>query len=203
LVSIELQTPDGVRTALGPGAAETNVRLPDSSPPYEEGLREKTVVHRLAAGPIEVLCKTCQPEAKTLVRMSGFLTLGRDFQASQFDFTGKEMRIHFTDVRASKSGSRTAYSADVVTPWSNVNEVKRVLTPDRSFGFKLLLSAAVAAVLGGLALGDGIGDHHDASTVFAAVALPVAGLLGIDGAWYTLAPPRNEVLFRGTTGAAR
>ena len=197
-VRVEVDTPSGPRTALEPGATETTVTLPETSPPFEEGsAKQKTSLHRVAAGPIEVLCDACDPKAKTLVPMNGQMTLGQEFRVAKFDFTGKEMRIHFTDARGAQFGTVSSYDADVVTPWINVNEVKRVSTPDRGFGIKLLLSAAIGAVLGGFAVGDGVADHRQASVIFAGVILPISGILAISGSWYAVAPPREQILFTG------
>lgn len=197
-VRMEIDSPEGPRTVLPPGATAAEIPLPDSTPPFEGGLHQKTVVRRLPAGPIEIACDKCSPDVKTLVPMNGRLTLGESFQVAKFDFTRSEMRVHFTDVRTGEFNTMASYDADVVTPWTNVSEVRRVSTPDRGFGFKLLLSAAIGAVLGGFALVDGVADHREASTIFAAVLLPISGILGIGGSWYVLAPSREQVFFTGS-----
>jgi hypothetical protein len=194
---VEIDAGKGLRTLLPPSPEKAEVVLPDTAPPFDPGLRQTTVVRRVAAGPIEVSCEKCSPDEKTLVPMNGRITLGQSFRVEKFDFTQREMRIHFTDTREGPFHTGSTYEADLVTPWTNVTLVERVSTPDRAFGVKLIMSAAVAGVLGGVALGDGLGTHTDQTTVLGAAVLPIAALLAIAGGWYALAPPEDHVLFRG------
>jgi hypothetical protein len=209
-VRIEIDAGKGLRALLAPRAsgagdgaadsppeAEGEVTLPDTAPPFQEGMRAKTTVQRMPRGAIEVRCPDCHPDVKTLVPMDGVMTLGQSFRVDKFDFTQREMRVHFIDTREGPYGTPSAYEADVVTPWTNVALVRRVSTPDRSLGVKLLLSAAIAAALGGLSLGDGVADGHPTITVFGAVILPLAAVLAVTGGWYALAPADDHILFRG------
>lgn len=205
-VRLEIDAGKGLRPLLapaaGPGsaadsAAEREVTLPDTAPPFHAGLRAKTAARRLPRGAIELRCPDCTPDVKTLVPIDGMMTLGQSFFVEKFDFAQREMRIHFTDIRDGLYGTPSAYEADVVTPWTNVALVRRVSTPDRGFGVKLLLSAAIAAALGGLSLGDGVADNHPSITVFGAVVLPLAAVLASVGGWYALAPAEDHILFQG------
>jgi hypothetical protein len=205
-VRVEIDEGKGLRTLLAPGAAggaagdfvaEPEVTLPDTAPPFQPGLRGKTAVRRLPRGAIEVRCADCSPDVKTLVPIDGQLTLGENFRVEKFDFAQREMRIHFTDSRDGLYGTASAYEADVVTPWTNVALVRRVSTPDRGLGVKLLLSGAIVAALGGLTLGDGVADNHPSITVFGAFVLPLAAVLAAVGGWYALAPADDHVLFQG------
>jgi len=83
----------------------------------------------------------------------------------------------------------------VATPWTNVNQVRRISTPSRSMGLKLLLSGGVAATLGVFALQDGVSEHHSTTTIFGAIILPLAVVLATGGSWYLLAAPRESVLY--------
>jgi hypothetical protein len=195
-VRVEIDDGKEVRTILPPSPQESHVLLPDTAPPFHEGLRQRTVLRRIAAGPIEVQCATCDPEMKTLVPLDGRMTLGQSFHVAKFDFAQKEMRVHFTDGRAAPYGTGSTYDADVVTPWTNVAIIRRVSTPDRAFGVKLLLAAAIGIALGGLGLGDGVADHQTVPTVFGAVFVPLGAMLGIAGCWYAFAPADEHVLFK-------
>ncbi|MGO8997312.1 MAG: hypothetical protein ACLQVI_28690, partial [Polyangiaceae bacterium] len=183
-VRVEIDEGKGLETVLPPSAVEAKVPLPDTAPPFEEGLRQKTVLRRIAAGPIEIQCAKCEPEMKTLVPLDGRMTLGESFFVEKFDFTQREMRVHFVDRRIGPYSTGSTYDADVVTPWTNVAIVRRVSTPDRGLGTKLLLSAAIGAVLGGLGLGDGVADRETTPLVFGAVLLPLSAILAIAGGWY-------------------
>jgi hypothetical protein len=196
-VRVEIDDGRGLRTLLPPSPVQKDAPLPDSAPPFDPGLRQPTLVRREPAGPIEITCATCRPEAKTLVPMDGRMTLGESFHVQKFDFTQREMRVHFVDEREGPYRTSSTYEADVVTPWTNVATVRRVSTPDRSLGVKLLLSAAVGGVLGGIGLGDGVASHQESITIFGAVILPLAAILAISGGWYALAPPDEHVLFNG------
>jgi hypothetical protein len=153
-------------------------------------------VERVAAGPIEIRCADCEPQRRTLVPLDGNIVLGEGFQTAKLDFTQHEMRIHFTDFRDGPYHTISAYDADAVTPWANVAVVKRVSTPDRGTGTKLLLSAAVCGVLGGLSLVDGLANQHTTTEVFGAVFLPLSAFLFIAGGWYAFAPSDERVLFK-------
>jgi hypothetical protein len=146
---------------------------------------------------IEIHCDECSPSVKTLVPPDGKMTLGASFEVATFDFTQREMRVHFVDARSGRYDNLSAFEADVVTPWTNVALVRRVSTPDRGLGTKLLLSSAIAAALGGLAMGDGIADHHPVVTGFSAIILPLALVLAVSGGWYAFAEPQEHILFRG------
>lgn len=196
-VRVEIDDGKGLRTLVPPSAQKGEIPLPDTAPPFQSGIRAATSIERLPAGPIEIRCPECTPVAKTLVPLDGRMTLGESFRVEVFDFTQREMRVHFTDSREGRYGNPSAYEADVVTPWTNVALVRRVSTPDRGLGVKLLLSAAVAAALGGLSLCDGVADHRPVSTGFAAVILPLAVVLAVGGGWYAIAPAEEHVLFRG------
>jgi hypothetical protein len=207
-VRVEIDEGKGLRTLLPAsaspslhesheGAHAVEVPIPDAAPPFQSGLRTPTSVARSAGGVIEIHCDECSPAVKTLVPPDGKMTLGASFRVAAFDFTQPEMRVHFVDARPGRYDNLSAFEADVVTPWTNVALVRRVSTPDRALGTKLLLSSAIAAALGGLSLGDGIGDHHPVVTGFAAVILPVALVLAVSGGWYAFAEPEEHVLFRG------
>jgi len=185
-----------MHTLLPPSPEKLEVPVPDTAPPFEEGIRGKTTVDRIAAGPIEIRCSECSPDVKTLVPLDGEMTLGDNFRVAKFDFTQREMRVHFTDTREGRYGTASTFEADVVTPWTNVLLVHRVSTPDRGLGVKLLLSAAIGAVLGGLTLGDGVADGHPTITAFGAIILPLAAVLAVGGGWYALAPSQDLTLFK-------
>jgi hypothetical protein len=196
-VRVEIDDGKGPRTLLPPSAQKGEIPLPDTAPPFQAGLRTPTSLARAPAGAGEVRCDECSPAVKTLVPIDGRMTLGENFRVEAFDFTQREMRVHFTDSREGRYGNPSSFEADVVTPWTNVALVRRVSTPDRGLGVKLLVSSAIAAVLGGLSLGDGIGDRHPVVTGFAAVILPISVILAVSGGWYAFAAPEDHVLFRG------
>jgi hypothetical protein len=195
-VRVEIDEGQGLRTILPASAQAARATLPDTAPPFHEGLRQKTVLRRIAAGPLEVWCPTCDPEMKTLVPLDGRMTLGKDFHVANFDFTQREMRVHFTDGRWGPFSTGSTYDADVVSPWTNVVIIRRVSTPDRGFGVKMLISAAIAAALGGLSLGAGVANRQTVPTAFGAVLLPLGGILAISGGWYAFAPADEHVLFK-------
>jgi hypothetical protein len=194
-VRVEVDRGKGLQVLLPEGASSNEVPLPDTSPPFREGYREKTVVRRLPAGPIVLACAKCDPEEKTLVPLDGTITFGSKFGVQSFDWTQKEMRVHLRDGRDASYGTVSAFDAEVVTPWSNVVQVRRASTPDRYLGLKLLLSAAMGIALGSFALGDGVSNHHATTTTFGAIILPISGVLAIGGGWYALAPTRELILF--------
>ncbi len=196
-VRVEVDEGEGLRTLLPASMDALAVGIPDTSPPFEQGIRTPTTAHRIARGAIEIRCPECSPDEKTLVPLDGVMTLGERFHVAKFDFTQREMRVHFVDSREGRSGNPSTFEADVVTPWSNVALVRRVSTPDRGLGVRLLLSAAIATALGGLSLGDGVADGHPTVTIFGAIVLPLAGVLAIAGGWYTFAAPDEHVLFDG------
>ncbi len=195
-VRIELDDGKGLREILPPSAQKARVPVPDTAPPFQEGIREKTSLEREPAGAIEIRCDTCSPQDKTLVPLDGRMTLGQSFHVANFDFTQREMRVHFTDSRDGRYGTPSAFEADVVSPWTNVALVRRVSTPDRGLGVRLLLSAAIGAVLGGLSLGDGVLGHQNTVTAFGAIVLPISAVLAVAGGWYSFAPPERLTLFR-------
>jgi len=209
-VRVEIDAGKGLRALLAPAAAsapatpattdpatEPEVTLPDTAPPFQPGVRAKTTMRRLPRGAIEVRCPECSPDVKTLLPLDGQITFGQSFRVEKFDFAQREMRVHFIDIREGPYGTPAAYEADVATPWTNVALVRRVSTPDRGLGVKLLLSAAIAAALGGLSLGDGVADEHPSVTVFGAIVLPLATVLAVAGGWYALAPADEHTLFQG------
>jgi hypothetical protein len=196
-VRLEIDEGEGLRTLLPPSPTHAEVPLPDTAPPFQAGIRAKTTVERVASGPIDIHCPECAPDSKTLVPLDGRMTLGESFRVEKFDFSQREMRVHFVDSREGRYGNPSAYEADVVTPWTNVALVRRVSTPDRALGVKLLLSAAIGAVLGGLSLGDGVAGGHPQVTIFGAIVLPLAAILAVSGGWYAFAPSEEHVLFRG------
>ncbi len=157
-----------------PCAEKLEVAVPDTAPPFDPGIRAKTTLDRVERGAVEIRCGECSPDLKTLVPLDGRMTLGESFRVQKFDFTQREMRVHFDDSRDGRYGTPSAFAADVVTPWTNVALVRRVSTPNRGLGVRLLLSAAIGAVLGGLSLGDGVADGHPTITVFGAIILPLA-----------------------------
>lgn len=196
-VRVEIDEGQGLRTLLPPSSEASEVPIPDAAPPFRPGLRTATKVQRVTRGAIEISCPECDPDEKTLVPLDGRMTLGESFHVDTFDFSQPEMRIHFVDGRDGRYSNPSTYEADVVTPWTNVELVRRVSTPSRALGVRLLLSAAIAAALGGLALGEGVGDGHPVSTGFGAIILPIAGVLAVAGGWYSFAPPDEHILFRG------
>jgi hypothetical protein len=195
-VRVEIDEGRGLRTVLPPGAEKLAAPLPDTAPPFEPGIRAKTTVERVERGGIEIRCDDCSPDLKTLLPLDGRMTLGDSFRIEKFDFTQREMRVHFEDTREGRYGTPSAFVADVVTPWTNVNLVRRVSIPNRSLGVRLLLSAAIGAVLGGLSLGDGVFDHRPTVTAFGAIILPLSAVLAVAGGWYSFAPADEHVLFK-------
>jgi hypothetical protein len=195
-VQVDVEDAQGkLVTVLPPAATASEVKLPATSPPWEEGLRPDVVLRRLAAGPIEIHCEECSPQSATLVALDGEVDLDDPFVMTSHPWTKTEMRIRFRDRREASYSTMAAYDAEVATPWTNVARVVRIDTPDRGVGFKLLASTAVAAVLGGFALQDGLSLHHSTTTAFAAVVLPLTIPLGATGIWYFFAPPQVHVIY--------
>jgi hypothetical protein len=197
-VQVDVEDEHGQMTTILPTAATaSSATLPSTSPPWSEGTRPPTVLARKAAGPITIACADCDPGEATLVAMDGHVAFEAPFTYLGHPWTKREMRIRFRDRRATSWATTTSYTAELSTPWTNVAEVKRVGTPDRGLGFKLLASAAILAGLGIFALQDGLSLHHTTTTAFGAVMIPLSIPLGAGGAWYFLAPPEEHVLFGG------
>jgi hypothetical protein len=195
-VRIEVDEGKGPQLLLAPGAQEDHADVPDTAPPFHEGLRQKTTVERMAAGPIEIQCGDCAPQRRTLVPLEGKIVLGEEFEHEKIDFTQHEMRMHFTDAREAPYHTESTYEGEAVTPWTNVSVVTRVSTPNRAVGERLLLSAAICGALGGLSLVDGVTNHHTTTEAFGAVFLPISTFLLIAGGWYSFAPADEKVLFK-------
>jgi hypothetical protein len=195
-VQVDIEDQHGkTTTLLAPAATASDVPLPQTSPPFEEGVRMDTSMRRHAPGPIDVHCADCDPDTRVLVATDGTIEFDPGMRILKLDWTRNEMRIRFRDERLGAFGSRSAYEAAVATPWSNVAQVRRVSTPSRSMGLKLLLSAGVAGTLGGFALQDGVSLHHSTTTIFGAIILPLAVVLAIGGTWYMVAAPQETVLY--------
>jgi hypothetical protein len=182
-------------TLLAPSATASEVVLPATSPPFEEGMRSATTLRRHAAGPIDAHCAECDPETRILVAADGTIEFDPTLQITKLDWTKTEMRIRFRDRREAGFGSPSSFDAAVATPWTNVAQVRRVSTPSRAMGLKLLLSAGVGATLGAFALQDGLSLHHQTTTIFGAIILPLAAVLAAGGSWYMFAPPQETVLY--------
>ncbi len=194
-VEVDAEDEHGNASALlVPAANASSVPIPSTSPPFVEGLRPTTSVQRRAAGAIDTVCDDCDPSVRALVAPDGTVEFNARLRITKLDWTKTEMRIHFRDTRATTFGE-SAFDASIVTPWPNVSEVRRISTPNRATGLKLLLSAAVTGALGGFALQDGVSLHHSATTVFGIAVLPVALALLCGGGWYAFAPPRETLLY--------
>lgn len=196
-VRVEIDSDKGMTTILPAGKEGAEAKLPDASPPYSPGYREPTMVRRYPNGAIDLVCDNCQPKAKMIVPPNGTIVFAPDFSVASFDWKRSEMRVRIHDERDASFGAWSAYDADIVSPWGNVAEIRRVSTPDRALGAKLVLSSLVCLALGGFALADGVPHHHDVPTTLGIVGLSVGGVLGIGGGWYFFAPSRNEVLYHG------
>jgi hypothetical protein len=195
-VQVDIEDEHGkTTTLLAPAATASEVPLPQTVPPFEEGIRMATTVRRHAPGPIDVHCAECDPETRVLVASDGTIQFDPDVRIVKLDWTRNEMRILFRDRRGASFGSTSTYEAAVATPWSNVAQVRRVSTPSRSMGLKLLLSAGVAGTLGAFALEDGVSLHHPTTTIFGAIILPLAVVLATGGTWYMVAAPQETVLY--------
>jgi hypothetical protein len=196
-VQVAVTTDDGMKTILPAGADAVDVALPDASPPFSAGYRDATILRRYEGGPVDVVCEKCSPANKTLVPVNRTIRFAPQFNVASFDWTRSEMRMHIKDTRDGEFGTRSSFEAEVVTPWTNVEEVRRVSAPDRYLGAKLILSSLVGFALGGFALGDGLSRNHPATTAFSAVILPISVALAAGGAWYFFAPEREQILFGG------
>jgi hypothetical protein len=192
---IDIEDEHGKTSPLLPPAANASAApLPSTSPPFAEGLRPATTLKRRAAGAIDAVCDECDPEVRALVAPDGTIEFDSGLRVTKLDWTKSEMRIRFRDIRTTSFGT-TAFDASLATPWANVAQVRRVSTPNRAMGLKLLLSAGVTGALGGFALQDGVSLHHSATTVFGIAVLPVALALATGGAWYAFAPPQETILY--------
>jgi hypothetical protein len=193
-VQIDVDDPEGKTVTVLP-AGGTSATLPNTMPPWAEGLRPVVTLNRKPGGPLEVICDDCSPKIATLVDTDGVMNLGPPIRYLGHPFTKKELRVAFRDQREGRYGSSPTYGAELVTPWTNVVSVRRVETPDRGMGVKLLASAAIVAILGGFALEDGFDKNHSETKVFGFVALPFVIPLAAGGAWYMFAPPVDHPVF--------
>ncbi len=194
-VQVDIDNEQGkTTTVLAPAAVASEAQLPQTSPPFEEGTRTPTAVRRHAGGGVDVSCADCAPESRVLVASDGTIVFDSGITIMKLDWTKSEMRVRFRDRRATTFAT-TSYDAAVATPWSNVAQVRRVSTPSRSMGLKLLLSAGVAGSLGAFALQDGVSLHHSTTTIFGAIILPLAVVLATGGTWYMVAAPQESVLY--------
>jgi hypothetical protein len=194
-VEIDIDDGRGKNLAvLPPSASASRAPLPMGSPPFVEGLQEAVTLRRRAAGAVDAICASCDPDARALVAPDGTIEFGPGLQITKLDWTKAEMRIRFRDIRAVTFG-KAEYDASVATPWSNVAQVRRVSTPNRAMGLKLLLSAGVAGALDAFAFQNGLSTNNSSTTILGAVILPIAVALAAGGAWYSFAPPRESVLY--------
>ena len=201
-VSLRIETRSGATELLGEGAVAHEATLPRASPPYWDAPSERfeTTIRRELGGAIAIRCEGCEgSKRQSLLGDDGAITLGGALRETSVAWEAGRLRIDFVDVRMGDDASSATFEAALGTPAGNVIDVRRRYEPDRAFGVKLVIGGIASALLGGVALYDGLANHRDASNAASLGLGALALLLLGSGSWYTLAPAHDAILYDATT----